>query len=73
MNVLSTLVSKANREKRQTKQKRLLTVAAKHVKGSQEKRVRVNGPYQDRDKWRIYLIDTSGRKSMLFPSLAEAE
>lgn len=37
------------------------------------KPVRVNGPYKDRDRWRIYLIDEAGRKSMLFPSRAEAE
>lgn len=37
------------------------------------KPVRGNGPYKDRDRWRIYLIDDAGRKSMLFPSRAEAE
>ncbi len=37
------------------------------------KPVRVNGPYRERDKWRIYLIDKDKRKSMLFASAAEAE
>lgn len=36
------------------------------------KSVRVNGPYKDRDKWRIYLIDGSGRKNLIFPTIEEA-
>lgn len=37
------------------------------------KPVRVNGPYREDGKWRIYLIDGSSRKSFLYHSRAEAE
>ncbi len=37
------------------------------------KPVRVNGPYPEREKWRIYLIGGGGRKAFLFATRAEAE
>jgi integrase len=73
MNALSTLVTKAKREKRKAKTARLSSVAAACDDGNVGKPIRVNGPYRDRDRWRIYLIDDSGRKSMLFDSREEAE
>jgi integrase len=37
------------------------------------KSARVNGPYLERGKWRIYLIDSGGRKSFIFDTQAKAE
>lgn len=37
------------------------------------KPARVNGPYPEKGKWRIYLIDGSGRKAFLFATRADAE
>ena len=37
------------------------------------KPVRVNGPYEEKGKWRIYLIDGSARKSFFSASRQEAE
>ncbi len=40
---------------------------------NEEKSMSVCGPYANRGKWRLVLIDASGRKSMVFSSLEEAE
>lgn len=37
------------------------------------KPARVNGPYPEKGKWRVYLIDGSGRKSFLLGTRAEAD
>ena len=73
METLDTLVRKAHREKRKARTARLSTVATACEEPTVVKSVRVNGPYKDRDKWRIYLIDESGRKNMLFSTLEEAQ
>ena len=52
---------------------RLSAVAASCDDSSMGKPVRVNGPYPEKGKWRIYLIDGSGRKAFLFRTQAEAE
>ena len=73
METLDTLVRKAHREKRKARTARLSTVATACEEPTVVKSVRVNGPYKDRDKWRIYLIDESGRKNMLFSTPEEAQ
>lgn len=73
MNVRSKLVTKAKRERKKTKTARLSSLAAACDDASTGKSLRVNGPYRDRDRWRIYLIDGSGRQSLLFPSRDAAE
>src|SRR5688572_30023602 len=73
MNVLATVVKTAKQEKRKAKQARFSSVAAACDDSNVSKPVRVNGPYPEAGKWRIYLIDGSGRKSFFFDSRAEAE
>lgn len=33
---------------------------------------RVLGPYQERDKWRLIVAENGGRRSVFFPTRAEA-
>jgi integrase len=73
MNALSTVVKTAKQENRKAKHARLSSVAATCDDSSTAKPVRVNGPYPEGDKWRIYLIDGSGRKSFFYNSRADAE
>ena len=72
METLDTLVRKAHREKKKARSARLSSVATACEEQTVVKSVRVNGPYKDRDKWRIYLIDESGRKNLLFSTFEEA-
>ena len=73
MTTLDTLARKAHREKKKARTARLSTIATACEEPAMVKSVRVNGPYRDRDKWRIYLIDESGRKNMLFSTPEEAQ
>ena len=73
MNTLSALVGTVKKERRRKLSARLSAVAAACDDANMGKPVRVNGPYPERGKWRIYLIDGSGRKAFLFPTRAEAE
>jgi len=73
MNALATLVGKAKQERRKAKHARLSSVSEACDDSNMGKPVRVNGPYHENGKWRIYLIDGSGRKSFLFNSRPEAE
>ena len=73
MKALSTLAAKVKRERKKAKTARLSSIAAACDDPNLGKSIRVNGPYRDRDRWRIYLIDESGRKSMLFETQEAAE
>ena len=73
MTALTTIAKTVKQEKRRARQARMSAVAATCEDASVVKPVRVNGPYAEAGKWRIYLIDESGRKSFFYESLAEAE
>ena len=73
MNALHELAGAVKKERRRKPSARLSAVAAACDDSNMGKPVRVNGPYPERGKWRIYLIDGSGRKAFLFRTQAEAE
>ena len=73
MNVLAALTGTAKKERRRAAQARLSAVTDACGVGPPQRPVRVKGPYAERGKWRIYLIDGSGRKAFLFPSRADAD
>jgi integrase len=73
MNRLTALTGTVKKERRRKPSAQLSAVAAVATDADPEKPVRVNGPYPERRKWRIYLIDASGRKAFLFATRAEAE
>ena len=73
MSALSTLVGTAKRARRRVHGKQLTAVAQEAMPAKPDKGVRINGPYPEKGKWRIYLIDDSGRKAFLYASRDEAE
>jgi integrase len=73
MNTLLALAGAVKKERRKKPSARLSSVAASCHDPNVGKSVRVNGPYPEKGKWRIYLIDGSGRKAFLFATRAEAE
>jgi hypothetical protein len=73
MSALSTLVGTAKRARRRAHGKQLTAVAQGAMPAKPDKGVRKSGPYPEKGKWRIYLIDDSGRKAFLYASRDEAE
>lgn len=73
MNALLELVGRVKKERRRKPSARLSAVAASCDDTNMGKPVRVNGPYPEKGKWRVYLIDGSGRKAFLLGTRAEAE
>ena len=73
MNALLAIAGTVKKERRKKPSARLSSVAASCDDTNMGKPVRVNGPYPEKGKWRIYLIDGSGRKAFLFATQPEAE
>lgn len=73
MNALLAIAGTVKKERRKKPSARLSSVAASCDDTNMGKPVRVNGPYPEKGKWRIYLIDGSGRKAFLFATRPEAE